>query len=189
MRALTLQPVVKHTYSDYAAIPPDRARWELIEGEFYVSPAPSTFHQSLSGRLFFELTLALGKPGLAQVFAAPFDVILSPHDTVQPDLVVVRRARAQLITARALEGAPDLAIEILSPTSRVQDRKVKRELYARFGVREYWLVDPDEKTVELLVLGAQTYDRHAVLGERDTLLSAEFPQVQIELAELFAPVV
>ena len=181
-------PIVPRSYDDYAALPPDLQRWELIEGELFMSPAPTSFHQKLITRLVWMLAEQLETSGSASVFPAPFDVILSRNTTVQPDVVVIRKERIQLVTPRGLEAPPDLAIEVVSASSKVQDRAVKRSLYAKFGVPEYWLVDPDAQNVEILVLGQGAYGQHVIFGAGDVLRSPQFDAVSMDVTKLFAPI-
>lgn len=176
---------VPFEYEDYAALPNDGRRWELIDGEFEVNPAPSTRHQTVSRRLQFELMRALEEPNIAFVFDAPTDVILSPHDVVQPDLAIVRMNREGLISDRGIEGPPDIVVEILSPGTRVLDQRVKKGVYARCGVPEYWLVEPTVGHIEQWRLGhgeyrlTQHFDRAGRLG------SPSFPELDIDLARVF----
>lgn len=174
------------TYEDYAALPSDGRRWELIDGDFEANPAPSPRHQTVSRRLQFELMRTLEEPGLALVFNAPIDLILAPEQVLQPDLAVVRSARQHLVSERGIEGPPDIVIEVLSPSTRVLDQRVKRLVYARFAVPEYWMVDPVGGHVELCRLAAsgrleleQRFDRAA------RLTTPSFPEVDIELARVF----
>lgn len=148
---------LKLTYEDYARLPDDGKRHQIIDGRHYVSPAPNLYHQELLGRIFVQLHLAIAVPRLGRVFLAPTDVELSRHDIVQPDLSVVLAAREPILAERGIQGAPDLAIEILSPSTRRLDRKLKRELYERAQVREYWIVDPEARTVEQHVLVGERY--------------------------------
>ena len=112
-------------------------------------------------------------------------MILSLTNVVQPDLIFISSARAHIITEDNIHGAPDLVVEILSPSTAGYDRTVKRELYARHGVREYWLIDPYAKTATVLTLGANGYDTHAVYSEGDTLISPALPDFALNLSELF----
>ncbi len=154
---VTRKPKVRFTYDDYCRLPADR-RYELIDGEFYaMAPAPGRAHQKCLIRLFRYLDDWIGKRRLGEILVAPFDVILSEHDTMQPDLLYVANANRGIITERACEGAPDLVVEILSPATAGRDRGLKRERYAAFGVREYWLVDPAAGTVEVLTWAEGEY--------------------------------
>ena len=178
------KPKLKLTYEDYASLPDDE-RYELIDGELIAMPSPKEIHQRLllllgSWWLAFVLARRLGR-----VYVAPFDVVLSPTSVVQPDLLFVSRARAHIITEDNIRGAPDLVVEILSTSTAGCDRTVKRELYARHGVGEYWLIDPYAKTATVLLLGANCYDTRAVYGEGDTLTSPTLPGFAPDLGELF----
>src|SRR5260370_23501277 len=131
----------KLDYDDYARIPPDGKRYELLEGDLFVTPAPSPLHQRVSKRLQRKLEVYFEARGLGEVFNAPIDVILTLHDVVQPDLVVVTDP-AQ-ISGRGIEGAPALVVEVLSPTTRDHDRTTKARRYAALGGRHYWVLDPE----------------------------------------------
>jgi len=179
-----IKPKPKLTYEDYASLPDDE-RCELIDGELIPMPSPKEIHQRLllllgASWLWFVLERRLGA-----VYTAPFDVILSPTNVVQPDLIFVSSARAHIITEDNIRGAPDLVVEILSPSTAGYDKTTKRNLYARHGVGEYWLVDPYAKTVTVLLLGADGYNTHAVFGEGDTLTSPTLAGFALNLSELF----
>ena len=145
----TAQPVVKFTWEDYRTAPSDK-RYELLDGDLLMTPAPNLRHQEVQ----FEIGTRLGDfvraRALGKFFFAPCDVVLSDTDVVQPDLLFVSRERAHLLSGgENVQGAPDLVIEILSPATAGRDRGYKRELYARHGVTEYWLVDPAAGTVRI----------------------------------------
>ncbi len=146
----------KLDYSDYAAIPDDGKRYELLEGSLFVTPAPSPIHQRVSKRLQRQLEDYFEARSLAEVFDAPIDVILTSHDVVQPDIIVV--SRAEQISKRGIEGGPILAVEILSPSTRVHDRERKARRYAALGVQHYWIVDPEAQCVEFYRAGSQGYE-------------------------------
>ena len=154
---VTRKPKVRHTYEDYCLLPDDK-RFELIDGEFYeMAPSPITVHQRTLLFLARLLSDWVDLHGLGEVFIAPFDVILSEHDTFQPDVLFVSEARRSIITHRACEGAPDLVVEILSPSTSQRDLGIKRNRYALFGVREYWIVDPVACSLEVLALREGDY--------------------------------
>lgn len=174
------------TYDEYVLFPEDGRRHEIIGGDHYVSPAPSPLHQTVSRRLQFVLMQTLEEPGIAWVFNAPIDLILSHTDVVQPDLVLVRREQRALITRRGIEGVPDVVVEILSPGGSERDERLKHALYARFGVSEYWVVDPESARVTLHRLGPDGYIIHATFDRSSKLNSPAFPQLAIDLERVFA---
>jgi len=131
-------------YGDYSAIPPDGKRYELFDGEVFVTPAPSPLHQRLVLRLARALQDYFGTR--AEVFVAPIDVIFSPHDVVQSDIVAVENQTQ--VSQRGIEGPPLLVVEVLSPATAIYDRSVKSRHYAALGVRHYWILDPPARTLE-----------------------------------------
>ena len=152
-------------YADYAVIPDDGRRHEIIDGEHYVNPAPNLYHQAVSKRLQYQLYTKIELAGLGTLYCAPCDVQLSDHDIVQPDLLVVLSSRSHVFTPTKVKGAPDLLVEILSPSTADYDRTRKKELYERSGVREYWIVDPFEHTLEQFVLKDGSYQPKTVIDE------------------------
>ena len=145
----TPQPVVKFTYEDYRTAPPDK-RYELLDGDLTMVPAPNLRHQKVQFRLGRELGNFIVEHALGEFFYAPCDVVLSDTDVVQPDLLFVSREREHLLSGgENVRGAPDLVVEILSPATADRDRGYKRQLYGRHGVTEYWLVDPTAETVSI----------------------------------------
>lgn len=135
----------KLTYEEYALLPDDRNRHEIIDGDHYVSPAPLIYHQELAARLYELLRATFAATGRGRVLFAPVDVELSVADIVQPDLIVVLTERQSIVTQSRIVGAPDLLVEIVSPSSRRHDTVLKLELYRRAGVGEYWIVDPEAR--------------------------------------------
>ena len=179
---------LKLTYEDYALFPDDGRRHELVDGEHCVSPAPSLLHQAILGSLLFALKLYLRTQPLGQVFAAPTDVVLSKNDTVQPDLLFVSNERAAILAERNVQGAPDLVVEIMSETTRRMDEVTKRKLYERFGVAEYWVVDPALENVKVYRRQGGFFQAPAELSLESghTLASPLLPGLGIPLADLFA---
>jgi Uma2 family endonuclease len=173
------------TYEDYRLLPEDGKRYELMEGELFVSPAPSTRHQTVSRHLLFALMEALEKPGLAQVFNAPTDLLLSPTTVVQPDLIVIGTGRASIITARAVEGVPEIVVEILSPTSLDRDQHIKRRIYQQFAIAEYWVVDPEHGMMVVHRLDEGTYGIRARYDRASILECPEFPALRVPLLQIF----
>ena len=170
-------------YDDYCAIPADGKRYELLDGQVYVTPAPSPLHQRVSKRLQRLLEAYFEEPGRGEVFDAPIDVILTPHDVVQPDLVVV--TDPGLVSRRGIEGAPTLVVEVLSPNTTVYDRTTKAQRYAALGIPHYWIVDPEARTIECFRHHETTYQLAGAFGPTDTLTHPDFPGLRLSLAALW----
>lgn len=179
---------VKFTYEDYLLFRDDGKRHELIEGEHHMTPAPSTRHQKILSNLHRILGTFIHEKKLGSLLPAPTDVVLSDLDVVQPDLLFISSARTSLITEKNIQGAPDLVIEILSETTRKIDEIIKRKLYERHGVREYWIVDPELESVKIYRPTEQGYTRAAELSveAKHTLNSPLIPGLQISLSEIFS---
>jgi Uma2 family endonuclease len=178
--------VGKLTYADFLKIPNDGRRHEIIDGVHYVTPSPAYRHQVLLGRLHLSLGQYLADRPLGDLVLGPYDILLSDYDVVEPDLLYVSRARRERITESKLQGSPDLVVEILSPSTRRRDLGIKRALYTRTGVLEYWIVDPklDELTVCVRdgnVLGSRLLTKE----DGDALKSALFPGWALPLPTLF----
>jgi Uma2 family endonuclease len=139
-------PSRKLTYEDFVLIPEDCQRHEILDGAHVVTAAPTRWHQRLIGRLHVEIQNFLDETDLGELYLSPFDVLLSEHDIVEPDLLFYRSERLGLLSDRYAQGAPDLVIEILSPSSRRRDLGTKRARYELLGVGEYWAFDTDAKT-------------------------------------------
>ena len=180
---VTQTPKLKLTYEDYAKTP-EGERWELIDGELNMSPSPKRAHQRNQVKLGTRMSFFAEEKDLGEVYF-DFDVVLSDTDTVRPDLLFVSKERLHIITEDNVRGAPDLVVEIRSPSTARQDWTVKRELYAQHGVKEYWLVDPEAATVAVLLLDGGELKVAGVYGEGDTLDSAVMSGFSIALAEVF----
>ena len=181
----TTQPAVKRTYEDYRATADDK-RYELLNGDLMMVPAPNIKHQSILIRLGRELSRFTEENGLGEVYVAPVDVVLSDTDVVQPDVLFISRAREHTITDENVRGAPDLVIEILSPSTADRDVGYKHDLYGRHGVLEYWIVDP---TAESVAVHRQRDGRLELAGtfsRRDSLATALLEGLQLELGDIFA---
>ncbi len=137
----------KFTYRDFLKFPDDGRRHELIDGKHYVTAAPNLWHQRLSMRLTMAIGKYLESHPIGELFAAPADVVLSYYDIVEPDLLFVSIDQSDILTKKNVRGAPALLIEITSPSTRGRDRRLKRDLYARAGVREYWMVDYETTSI------------------------------------------
>jgi len=181
-------PSRKLTYQDYAQFPDDGRRHELIDGEHYVTPSPILRHQKISGHLEFALQGYVRERRAGHVFHAPLDVILSEHDVVEPDILYVSEERAAVLQDW-IRGAPDLVVEILSPATRKIDETVKRHLYDRAGVKEYWIVDSELELVKIHRReddGAFPRVAELTREARDTLTTPLLPGFLLPLDELFA---
>ncbi len=226
---------VKFTYEDYLLFPDDGRRHELIDGEHYLTPSPSTRHQRISRNLLTLLHNYLRQAKAGEAFDAPTDVLLSDLDVVQPDLLFISSHRSSIITERCIQGAPDLVVEIVSETTRKEsgsqesglrsqeesldsesskqraessvgrgrlhpalpvegdgrspkiDEVIKRKLYERYGVQEYWIVDPELEIIKVFRMTEQGYVRSAELSNeaKDTLTTPLLPDLQIPLGEIF----
>jgi Uma2 family endonuclease len=173
----------KLDYDDYVRLPDDGKRYEILDGELYVTPAPSPLHQRVSKRLQRQLEDYFEARGLGEVFDAPIDMILGRHDVAQPDILVVTNPGQ--ISGRGIEGTPLLVVEVLSPSTRRHDREVKMRRYGELGIPHYWIVDPEGKWVACHRLDAGVY-RQVLTGEGDTLLTPpDWPDLTISLADLW----
>jgi Uma2 family endonuclease len=165
------------TYADYAALPDDGRHYEVMDGVLLMSPSPSPAHQSVVNWIAFYLTQHAALTGLGRVFVAPLDVELAANRVVQPDVLVLLNENLGKVTDTRIVGAPDLVVEVSSPGTAAYDRLNKFTAYAQAGVKEYWIVHPEMKTVELLVLQNGRYSSQGVLREKDVLLSQVVPGI------------
>ncbi len=172
------------TYDDFCLLPDDGKRREIIEGELYVTPSPQTPHQRTVGRLFMRLGLFVESHKLGEVFVAPFDVVFSEFDVVEPDILYISNARAGILTNRNVQGAPDLVVEVLSESTWRVDRSVKLKLYGKFGVQEYWIIDPEGPSAEIYRRGEEGLTLAARLSAEDALTSPLFPGFSVPLRQL-----
>jgi Uma2 family endonuclease len=173
----------KKTVADYMALP-DEPRMELLEGEYFMSPSPNAGHQRIVRNLVTRLDAFIRSKRLGEVFPSPFDAVLSDETVLQPDVLFVAAEHRSRIRDR-LYGAPDLAVEVLSAGNAERDRIVKRDLYAKYGVREYWIADPDARTVEVMTLERGAWRLVAIFGVGDALESPLLRELRLPVAELF----
>ncbi len=179
-----VNPQVKFTVRDYKSLPPSETkRYELLGGDLILAPSPNSKHQRVVGELFFHLKRFVHEHRLGAVLFSPLDVILG-EDVVQPDILFVSPQRAHIIDDD-MRGAPDLVVEVLSPATQARDRGYKRTCYARHGVREYWLVDPDARMVEVLSLGEQDFETVASYRPGRTLASPLLAGFALPLDQIF----
>jgi Uma2 family endonuclease len=171
----------KLTYDDFVQFPDDGRQHEIIEGEHYVTPSPSARHQRILLRLSYLLQSYLEAHPLGEIFIARFDVLLSEFNVFEPDLIYLSRDRAGQLTEKNLQGAPDLVVEILSPSTRLRDQRLKRQVYERTGVQEYWLIDPDADTIDVLVRGGAEFAGPRRFMKGDVLTTELLPGLQLPL--------
>jgi Uma2 family endonuclease len=183
MAAVLEKQAKRWTYEEYYRLDDDQ-RYEIIDGELLMAPAPDTWHQDWSRELFHLIDKHVRSRKLGRVYYAPVDVVLDPENTVQPDLVFIAAAHTGIIQRRAIFGTPDLLVELLSPSSVRRDRYDKKTLYARFGVREYWIGDPANKALEILTLKAGSYELHCCAEEKGKLTSPLLPGLEFDLSEI-----
>jgi Uma2 family endonuclease len=176
---------VRFNYHDYLQLPEDK-RYEILDGELHVVPAPSTKHQRVSLNLEVALHQYAKIKTSGEVYHAPCDVLLSEENVVQPDILFVRKERLGIIGEGNIRGAPDLVIEILSPSTRTKDLEIKRKIYHGFGVKEYWIVDLDDATAEVLICSESGYVSAGVYGKSQRLSSPLLPELNLPLDEVFA---
>ena len=174
------------TYPELRMMPDDGKRYELIEGEVFVTPSPSEKHQRILVNLLANMHVHAKARGLGKVYAAPFDVVFGEKTALQPDLLFVSSARLGIIGPEYVLGAPDLVVEILSPYRVPYDRVTKFEQYARHGVGEYWIIDPVAEIVDVYRLAGSTYDLKESLTGDQTLATPLLPDWKILVRDLFA---
>jgi len=176
---------VRFKAEDIWDAPDDQYRYEVIDGQLYLSPAPSWSHQ----RLLVKLTLVLGNHiyghQLGEVVQAPTGVVLDEENGVEPDLLYISNERRHIISDRGVEGAPDLIVEVLSPSTAARDRGIKMRRYAAAGVAHYWMLDPLLPALHAYRLGAQGYELIGVYGPGSTFRPELFPDLEISIDDLY----
>ncbi len=175
---------IRFNYQDYLQLPEDK-RYEILDGELYMVPAPNIGHQRVAIRLQVALFEHVREHGLGEVLAAPCDVLLSDENVVQPDSLFVSKKRLDVVGEAYVSAGPDLAVEILSPGTRKKDLAIKRKIYARFGIKEYWIVDPTVATVEILAWKESGYVTITLFQKSDRLSSPLLPVLDLPLTEVF----
>ncbi len=165
------------TYDDYAALPDDGQRYEIVDGVLYMAPAPGIPHQRVAQRIFRRLAQHLEDTQQGEAFIAPVDVELAPRVVVQPDVLVILNASREKIKPSRIIGAPDLVVEVSSPGTVGYDRREKQDAYARSGVTEYWIADPIAQTIEVFFLADNAYQSQGVFSGQATLVSQVVPTI------------
>ena len=179
------------TYDDFLLFPDDdRLRHEIIDGVHYVTAAPSVRHQDLVGRLYLAIgNFLANRPGLGRVYLSPIDVVFTLHDIVEPDLVFVAGDQLEIMTEKNIQGAPAIVVEVVSKSTRRRDERIKKELFDRGGVREYWIVDPERSQVVVYRREGAGLDVRTPLTVTDqaVLTSPLLPGFSLSVPELFRP--
>lgn len=183
MAAVLEKQAKRWTYEEYYRLDDDQ-RYEIIDGNLLMAPAPDTWHQDWIGELHLLLQHHVKRHTLGKVFLSPTDVVLDSENTVQPDLIFVSAANVGIIKQRAIFGTPDLLIELISPSSVRRDRYDKKELYARFGVKEYWIGDPANKSLEILTLKEGRYELYCAAQVNGKLTSLVLAGLEFDLTEI-----
>jgi len=173
------------TYDDYAKLPDDGNRYEIVDGVLIMTPAPTPEHQDIAGMIYYYLVTHVKLAGFGRVFPGPVDVELGSKQVFQPDVVVLLNTHLDRIASKKINGAPDLMVEIASPSTAVYDRLIKFEKYAQAGIPEYWIVKPDARTVEVLVLEDGKYRSLGIFNGRQTLPSRVVPELPVEVEQFF----
>jgi len=180
---MALQDQAKLTYEDFVLFPDDGKRRELIDGQLHVTPSPLVRHQVVAGMIYYLILSHLEAHGGGQVFIAPLDVLLSDVDIVEPDVIFVSDSDSDVITTKNLKGPPTLLVEVLSDARR--DRGLKRDLYGKAGVAEYWIVDAQADRVEIYRSAGGRYGEPEILTPGETFKTKHLPGLEIDLTILF----
>jgi len=176
-----------YTYRDYLRLPDDGNRYEILGGELIMTPAPIIIHQRVTRRLSLLLNEFVEQKELGEIFFSPIDVVLSDTEIVQPDILFVAKTNLKIIKRKRIKGAPDLIIEIISPTTGYYDLVVKKRIYEKHGVKEYWVVDPHLKWIEIYHWQEGKYQTLARAENSGTVESALLPGWSVDLKHLFKP--
>lgn len=173
------------TYDDYAALPDDGNRYEIVNGVLIMAPAPTPEHQSIAVRIAYYMFPHIDLAGIGKLLTAPIDVDLGPKNVYQPDLVVVLNTHLDRVAEKKIIGAPDLVVEVASPSTAAYDRLTKYEKYAHAGIIEYWIVKPKSRSVEVLVLEDREYRSLGVFNGKATLPSRVVPDLSVRVEQFF----
>lgn len=174
----------KYTYEDYCKISDDK-RYELIKGELLMAPSPVTKHQRISRRLESILDNFITKNQLGELFYAPYDVHLDNENVVQPDILFISKDRSGIIGEKNVQGAPDLVVEIISESSAYRDMVQKKKLYAKYGVKEYWIVIPEGEEIEIYTLKENAYQLYKAYGKGNSLESPLLKGLTLKVMDIF----
>ena len=174
-----------YTYQDYLNLPNDRNRYEIINGELIMTPAPKIIHQDISRNIEIELALFVQKHKLGKVYDAPCDIVLSNENVVQPDILFISKENMDIITEDNIQGAPDIVVEILSPSTGYYDLVAKKEIYETFGVKEYWIVDPKMQWVEIYIIKENRFNLYQRIEKTGKIQSQLLKGFELDLEIIF----
>jgi Uma2 family endonuclease len=173
-----------YTYEDYAKLP-EGAPYQLIGGQLVMTPSPTPYHQEISQRLEFKILSYIEKNHLGRLYHAPLDVLLSDGDVYQPDIIFISGDRLEIIGKKKIEGSPDIVIEILSSGTAYYDLRIKYRAYEEYGVREYWIVDPELKKIEVYENQNKKFKIYSEAEEKGNVSSKVLDKLAIFLDEIF----
>ncbi len=174
----------KYTYEDYQKLPEGSA-CQLINGELIMSPSPNVYHQKISSRIFIRLNKFVEEHSCGTVLYSPIDVYFDEFETYQPDIVFISKQRETIIKEKRIEGAPDLIIEILSESNAYYDLRLKKNIYEKYGVKEYWIVDPIDKSLEVYVNEGNEFTLLYKKQTRGEVKSKFLSELIMEVEEIF----
>ncbi len=181
-----MKPIAaKMTYDQYCLLPEDRNQYELFDGELVMTPSPTRQHQEIVGKLFRRLAAHVDEQLLGEVYIAPLDTIFDQYTILQPDILFVCKARLPEVGRERIEGAPDLVVEVLSPTTFHKDLRRKMAVYSQFGVREYWIVDPEVRAIELHCQAEKGLELSRRFSSQETFESRLLSGFQIVVSSIF----
>jgi len=185
VREIEIPPKEVYTYADYALLP-EGAPYQLIGGKLVMTPAPTTYHQIISMRLELKFANFVNEKNLGLVLDAPVDVYFGEKETYQPDIIFIARDRFHIIEPARINGAPDLVVEILSPSTGYYDLKKKARTYARHGVKEYWVADPEDKSIEVYKGQEEKFVLDQRVEEKGKVKSLVLDGLEVEARDVFA---
>ena len=187
--SVVVNPHIRFVYEDYKALPESMARqYELLDGEILMVPAPTTRHRFIAGNIHALLHTHVRSVRSGAVLSSPIDVVLGEGDArevVQPDVLFISSERLHIIVEAEVRGPPDVVVEVLSPGTEARDRTYKRHLYGRYGVREYWLLDPERETLEVYAAANTGIEQPRTLRVSDMFSSPLFAGLVISLSDIF----
>lgn len=175
----------KMNYDQLCLLPEDGNQYELFDGELVMTPSPRARHQEIVGKLLVLLQQHVQNNSLGKVYVAPLDTIMDEYTIVQPDILFVSRERVAEIVKERIEGAPDLVVEVLSPSTFHKDLRRKMRVYSQFGVREYWIVDPEEETIELHQRVGEKLQLSRKFASGETFQTSLLPGFEMQVRSIF----